>query len=289
MFSDDISSFYINLLSGCSLNYYPDNSLSKFKVKLPYNLKFLHDDNWHVAVTKFACTSIKHIQYVEQSKRRVIFKYINLVLVDNIIITELLQAVTKFLETIGDSSFFDRYINLKNELNINNFKNYKFIEVMTHHRKIKIPTQYAFTSKELFDYYFTQIPNKERVEHVDYLKKSFDNSKVPTLISSKMLAYYNTLISDYEPLNYLCLYTDIIKPHIIGDRMARSLYMHPIKNADEWTQRNVIDIKNVEYYPLEMINLSEINILIADETGDQINFHDSTFSTMVLLHFKKGI
>lgn len=100
---------------------------------------------------------------------------------------------------------------------------------------------------------------------------------------------YNSMVSVYEPFNYLCIYTDIIQPRIVGDRMTRILYMNPIQNENDWLNRNVVNIKNVEYYPLESSTISEINILIADETGEQINFNDSTFSTMLLLHFKKSI
>lgn len=107
---------------------------------------------------------------------------------------------------------------------------------------------------------------------------------------SRLVSEQGTDVLEFEsPLNYLCIYTDKIKPRIMGDRMTRALYMQPIKNVNELSNRNVIDVKNIEYYPLESINISEVNILFADETGEQINFNNLSFSTMVLLHFKKGI
>lgn len=39
-------------------------------------------------------------------------------------------------------------------------------------------------------------------------------------------------------------------------------------------------MNSVEYWSREFNNISEINILFADEAGEQIHFNDNTFSTM---------
>lgn len=289
MLLDGITSFYVNVLSGCSMNLYPENTLSKFRVKLPYNIKFSLEDNWYVGITRFSCTSIKNIQNKENSGPRIIFKFSSSK--HNFTIVQILQAVPRFVASIDHSSFFNKYTDTNTSLLEYNFQNKKFLEVYADRlrKTIKIPTEYVLSPRELFDIYFSQIIGKDRQIQVDYLRTWFKNRQEPFLVTPEVIKNYSPLISDYEPLNYLCIYTDMIKPRIIGDRLTRALYMQPIQNESDWSSRNVIDVKNVEYYPLEFIDMSEINILFADETGEQINFNNSTFSTMVLLHFKRGI
>lgn len=293
MHFDGINSFYVNILSSCSMNLFPNNNLSKFKIKLPYDLKFSYEDNWHVGITKFACTSIKNIdkrEYDDDDEPRIIFKLSEMK--KNVSIVQILRTVPKFLESIDYLKFFDKYINTNIPLLEYKFENNKFLEVYVDNlnKTIKIPTDYIFTSRELFDVYFSQLNKKERLIQVEYLKTWFEINQGSFLsILGVIPEIYPSLIKEYEPLNYLCIYTDIIKPRIIGDNLSRALHMQPIQNERNWTNRNVIDVNNIEYYPLEFEDISEISILFADETGKQINFNNSTFSTMVLLHFKRNI
>lgn len=292
MFLDGINSFYINILSGCSMNYYPENTLSKFKVKLPYNVVFPSNEKWHVGITRFACTSIQNKQHDVNNEPRIFFKYSDLK--HKFTIVQILLAVPSFTSFIynNHSTFFQKYNDQNVAVFEHDFKNYKFIEVYADipNGIIKIPTDYAFTPRTLFNYYFSQLTGKDPQLQAKYLKTWFSRPQESFSVPLETLESYRSLVSEYESqLNYLCIYTDIIKPRIIGDHMTRALYMQPVQNENDWSKRNVIDVKNIEYYPLESTDISEVNILFADETGEQINFNNSSFSTMVLLHFKKGI
>ncbi|HBK82592.1 MAG TPA: hypothetical protein DDZ41_03200 [Flavobacterium sp.] len=130
----------------------------------------------------------------------------------------------------------------------------------------------------------------DRASEIQFLK---DNivfwKKLSKKFTLEHFDYCYSWLSKPNNSNYLCIYSDIIKPRIIGDQVSRVMYIHPIQsnNNNNINERNVINIKNVEYYPLEKSNISEIDILLADETGEQIDFNNSSFSTMISLHFKK--
>lgn len=154
MNSECNTSFHVSLLSGCSMEFYPGNTLSKFTVKLPVTLKF-SKNQWEVCVDKIAYTRTK-----ENEK-----------------------------------------------------------------------------------------------EHANY--------------------------------NYVCVYSDIIKPVIIGSQLSRALLMRPLIDEEATKKRTAIIITNKQYCQLESSEIAEINILITDETGEQINFIDDSFQTMIRLHFRK--
>ena len=152
-----------------------------------------------------------------------------------------------------------------------------------------MPTSIVLTPREVFDIYFSQVSLDERASEIQFLK---ENILFWMKLSKKFTLHhfeycYSWLIRPNTP-NYLCIYSDILKPRIIGDRISRAMYIHPMQNS-EMNERNVVNIKNVEYYPLEKTNIEEIDILLADETGEQIDFNNSSFSSMILLHFKKAI
>lgn len=288
------SSFHITLLSGCSTNYFPENTLSKFTIKLPVTLNLFKNENWFVGITRFSCTKIKDIVYsprnVSYEERNKIF-FNKTKLTGGFSIVDLLQTVPKFLKSVEENSFFDDYISTQNEV-FNPFPDIandfiQFSAVDSKH-KIKIPIHFLFTPRTLFDSYFYQIPKESRKDEVKFLKEQLIkwrnySSKL------KMNDIYEGCVSNYHHMNYLCIYSDLVEPRIIGDRLSRALYIQPIIDENKWLERQFVEINNVEYYPIEKKEISEISILIADETGEQINFNEDVFNTMVSLHFKKGI
>lgn len=153
MISEDTSSFHVTLFSGCSPDLYPENTLSKFTVKLPVTLNF-SKHQWEVCIDKISFTSIKN-----------------------------------------DGSY-GRY-------------------------------------------------------------------------------------------NYMCIYSDIIKPVIVGNQLSRAILVKPIIYEDSGRTRTIINILNPSYVQLDQKYISEIKILLNDERGEQINFIDDTFQTMIRLNFRK--
>lgn len=295
MVFSEVSSFYISLLSGCSIEYYPNNTLSKFTVKLPYNLQLLNELNWEVGIKRIAFNSIKNVCFKSidepeiYQEKKIVFS--NEKMEHDVDIIRILQAVPDFMEVVANKSFFDLYIDSEVLLKIPKYHIKNSLKVLRNKMKnIAIPSYNIFTPRELFNYYFNEIPKKEWEEEINFLKQNIKEcADTPYILRSKIFSEYKKFVTNPTSFNYLCIYSDIIQPRIIGDRVSRMLYMHPIKHENDLLNRNVININNIEYYPLERTQISEINVLIADETGEQINFDDSTFSTMILLHFRKSI
>lgn len=82
-----------------------------------------------------------------------------------------------------------------------------------------------------------------------------------------------------------CVYTDFIKPQLIGNSLTRYLRIVSMKNASINIQ--IIQFKPVQYCPIDQKYLESISILIANLEGKNIDFDPSTTPTYILLHFKR--
>lgn len=83
---------------------------------------------------------------------------------------------------------------------------------------------------------------------------------------------------------FLYVYTDIIKPRLIGDIQSRFLRVIPTPKGERHLR-----FTHVEYCPLEKTYIENISILITDSQGERVNFNASTSPTYIMLHFKKNL
>lgn len=271
-----MDSFYVTLLSGSSLEYYPENSLSKFTVNLPYTLSL--NENWVVGVTNFAHTHTKTVDLpkIEFNKN----ERINL----NETIINILGAYPIFLNQIKNQHFFDRYA-LGFKLNANIYTKGPIVQINMLTKNPQIRCNKLYTPITLFDEIFSQIDKENWVKEINSLKENLNNLQIKpeyTQFITKIPA--RTL---KKQTGYMLIYSDIIKPRIIGNTMARVLTMYPMITKTDTYQ--AIDIVNIQYCPIEKFSISNINILITNEEGEQINFEDGFFNTSIVLHFRKGI
>ena len=289
---NEIKSFFVTVLSSCSTNLYTENTLSKFRNKLPHSLSLEQNENWLVGVTRFSCNSIKNLILNSPHSNNsliepIIFKKPDAKFERQITIIEILQILPKCFNIIQNSDFFKKYETTSFE-NIENYESDDYVEFSSEKFNFRMPTSIVLTPRAVFDIYFSQVSLHDRASEIQFLK---DNivfwKKLSKKFTLEHFDYCYSWLSKPNNSNYLCIYSDIIKPRIIGDQVSRVMYIHPIQSNNNINEWNVINIKNVEYYPLEKSNISEIDILLADETGEQIDFNNSSFSTMISLHFKK--
>lgn len=166
----DSSNLYVCLLSGCSKDYYPNNTLSKFRIKLPYTLNLPTEEKWQVGLTRFACTSIKDIHYRDINVPKIYFNFIDAG-DQNFSLLELIQVVPQFLESIDVLSFFNMYHSTR-AVPKPKYNGNKFIDVKSSKTIIKIPTQFIFSPRDLFNWYFNEIAKEEWQNEIKYLKAS---------------------------------------------------------------------------------------------------------------------
>lgn len=304
-------SFFITLRSNTSLDLYPQNTLSRFTTKLPICLDFKNSEynEWCVGIVKFSCTKIEGT-INPASVLRIVFTDAKKEAVENTIVPVLVATKIKpddnyqfdILDILweypelrdlikNERQFFDCYTD-DLDLPVHTTTNTAEILVEGHLCKVTINKEY--TLRDLFDALFGQISKEERVKVVGTLKKSIKNTArhldVKTTVEIRRLVEVIPpevldASDDYGIPNYMCIYCDVVQPQIFGDVMARGMVMHPVKYANY----QYCDIVNIQYLPLEKSQISDISILIADENGEQINFKRDSYSTMVVLHFRKGI
>lgn len=89
----------------------------------------------------------------------------------------------------------------------------------------------------------------------------------------------NSLLSIKE---LMFVYTDIIKPRIIGDMHTRCLRVIPVTLGEQKIRFN-----HIEYCPIERANIESISIMITNAQGNQVDFKSNIHPTYIMLHFKK--
>ncbi|KAG8236331.1 hypothetical protein J437_LFUL010465 [Ladona fulva] len=77
------------------------------------------------------------------------------------------------------------------------------------------------------------------------------------------------------------VYTDIIKPQIVGDTLARCLRVLNTKLGLHQT------FNQIYYFPVEKKNIEVIECMLANKLGETVPFHDGEQSSIVVLHFYK--
>lgn len=280
------NSFYVTLLSGDSLKFYPNNTLSKFTIQLPYTLNFLNntnseDDDWYVGLTRYVRPAInrniRRIEFTSNALGKIYYSVLSILPFSPIV-----------FEEIKNEYFFDVYDQNLNLPPLNETTQCaEVVEAINFY--VKIPIMIQYTARELFDVIFTQIPKDKWGELKDYYRKVLHTQEIfLTTLRDEENDRLSSFITEVVP-NYICFYTDIISPRIFGNKLSRALYMEPVLNIDHLDKRKSVDLMNVEYCRIDKQHVSSINILIADECGEQINFHDGTFNTLITLHFRKGI
>lgn len=310
-------SFFITLTSNSSLDMYPQNTLSRFTSKLPISLECKNDNNgeWYAGVTKFACSKIerkinrhleKKIMFVDVQETdpttsqpvRATFVSIKKKTDIELEVIGLLRQYPDLFAIIQNEGFFERYktnVDLS-VIDIPLLTNVRFL-IDTYRCTVTFGNEY--TMREFFDILFYQIPKENRSNVIEKLKNSII-SKNPTPLDDKTQKDIKRIVKLISPLivdeledfgipNYMCIYCDIVQPQIFGNVLGRGMVMHPVKYQKQHDDYQNCDIVNIQYLPLEKSCITDINILIADENGEQINFKSDSFSTMVVLHFRKGI
>jgi len=287
---------FVTLLSNSSLKYYPENTLSRFTVKLPNVINFDADEKWYVGLMNVAHTSICKEKEVPV---KILIKSPggNQETIHEKLIY-LLNAAPEFYQKIIEKSFFNRYSSTAAEpFDFNKYKfskkDYIYITVMGP-VVVQIFTDVEYTPEDFFDLILSQLEKRDWKMFIDWIQSVIKHFKMTSEINDKILKLKNNYVVEItkqilpNPF-YMCFYCDIIAPRIVGDTSIRCLYMNPLGAYADKSLARSYQINNIQYCLIENNNISEISILITDENGDQINFDDGLFMTSLVLHFQKGI
>lgn len=89
--------------------------------------------------------------------------------------------------------------------------------------------------------------------------------------------------NDDDQYSYLFIYLDIIEPSFTGNQLTKCARSFLKENRNRLT----LEFKNIHYFPLNYNNISDISVLIADQSGSKIQFVTSYLPNVVTLHFMK--
>lgn len=275
------NSFYVTLFSNGSLDYYPENSLSKFTVKLPYTIETANDGNWLVGLHSASHTNIEK-QLAEEivikiSSKNETFENSQITLVSIICNTK------QFYNAVKKTDFLRQFKNIEYNETPQYGNKKKYIKInLTDKIVVAIERNVEYNVIELFSLIFKQIKKENREAAMKTYLNYLDEYNPSN--SSYVLTNFEKQIRNPNS-HHICFYTDIIKPAIINGIESRILLIKPILTLD----KTDIAISNIQYQPVEKFRINEISILIADEHGEQINFKEGTHCTCLVLHFYKSI
>lgn len=249
--------FYLTLLSNSSMEYFPENTTTKFSTKLPKSL--ILEGEWYIGVVEiqYPCT-----MYTVRESENVIYTSKWIMIPDEDIISlvhyrshipamnyDSIQHLVAELNKHTDTQLMFNYDEIKSQVSVLCMDN--AIDVLK--LSTKLCLQLGFE------------PNTN-------------------LIQNKTGTYpYNLKLG--LP-SQLFIYCDIIEPQIVGDVMAPLLRIVPLDPAVYVYGANKMHIFSPPHYlPLMRREFDVIEIDIRTSTGQKVPFQFGT--TCIKVHFKR--
>lgn len=279
------NSFYITLSSNGSTDYYPENSLSRFTVKLPHTLHLDKNVNWCVGLHSAAYTNFKR-RDTQNVTIRIDDMYTTFINTSATVFTMISSSelfLKNLLKDIKNKFFFQKYEKVNFiEIPVKDVDTKKYV-VMEYvkDKPICLERHIEYTQDKLFNFIYSQIPLSGR------RKVSEDFLKMIEYPSNKELFKGVFKEKIVNATHNIFFYIDIIKPQIINNNLARVLYIKPIESS--YRENNEYSIQNIQYQNVEKFQINEISVMLTDEYGSQINFEEGMKCTLIVLHFLKGI
>lgn len=314
-----MNEYSIILLSNSSTEFY-NNKLSEFTNRLnpPLNLSPL--GKWKVGLTEIRHNNLLDYIYATTEKDKIIFddwfskqnkrdisvrKFANMlwysaenpVIYNNTYFQDFLDP--KKLENFPDETCFKQYQMSEEEEEESKLFNVTISlesNPQIGERKISFRTSYQYTAKQIF-YKIVQVCF-EMLSSIDNLifQTNFIVSKGHALnmivtsfidqIRFGTQAMRKNRINHFDSLgSFVYIYSDIIGNSHIGDKYHKILSLIPVKEMEsEYTS-----IRNVHYVPVNVENVNQISIKLADENSNPLPLEGGFNPTMIKLHFKKDI
>lgn len=265
--------FYIVLLSNSSMNYYPDNTTTRFVTQLPQEIRL--QGSWSVALTEIRIPlTFQHIPPDHKES----FIYI---------------------ERISKSPLTSNLIQIKKESSSSNSivspGIYKNIQTIIHEiNNLPCVKDHLEFSVERGNYISVKrLCAETSCTGFDHVVKLSSRLKTILGFDNEILLETNHPICTARPANLssclpsmLMVYTDICEPYFTGDVQTRLLRAVSL-GIDEYTYGG-LKIKSFSppmYLPLLFNSFQTIEIDIRDQHGNPIPFDYGT--SAVTLHFKR--
>ena len=256
--------FYVTLPSDSSGHYFPTNTIANFTTKLAAPLEFTLG-TWEVGLVQ--------ISYPKGYKKRFLNNTIKLDSAEIIFpvkhyesVFDLLTHIPHFQDTSQKEKFisvFSHYIN----------------EYMASDRSGKVLAScYGDNSIRIDDNVISYFPART-YNGLEDLATTIMN---PANCHSSKITVTTKDNSNYNTPETIYVYTDIIKPNLVGDSYVRLLTTLQFPSS---TGYHTFDYPL--YRPVEQSFIESITIRLVTKNGNDVLFEDSTIPCVVTLHFKK--
>lgn len=291
-------SFYYNkneiivLPSDGSSEYYPNNTISKYTIKLPEEQNF--SNNYEVALLEFIYpNSVRNI--TDQSFFQLRAKGYN-------------KDFSFFKHTLdsglyNEKQLLDHISNKVVNLDITKIKSYceaKLKEVFSSKNiiitKIEFPTITKDSITGKVNINCGQILfSKDNVSNKLEIHFAFDDALFKILgytgknLSCDKMKTASNVIDILGQVHIIYIYSDVVSPIIVGNKRVNLLQMftldHPNKTSLEIGSLNRITFQSPMYVPLSRKTFDTISIEVRDDFGDLIQFE--TGKCLATLHFRE--
>lgn len=253
--------FYVHLPSNSSHNFFPNNSASSFRTKLPSPLEF-GSTKYEVAITELSYI-YSFQQLPEQADRRV-----EVSVEANKIEKEANKTPVNVFYMFLKQKHYGDITQIVREIN-DGFPNLSRVK--------KIITYSAERRRVFFD--FGQ--NIKKFKFSENLRQILGFSSTELTKTSVNYSLAENPVDLSLKQTRLFVYTDIIEPQIVGDTFAPLLTSTSFVGYERQPITHTFEPK---YLPLNRYFIDTIHILLCNEFGEQIYFDFGTAS--VTLHFR---
>jgi hypothetical protein len=252
--------FYVTLPSDSSEHYFPQNTIANFGTKLATPIE-LEPHMWEVGLIE--------ISYPKGYRKQA--KY-NVLKLDSREIKfpvrhELFTVLTRYFKSPEKERFITNFI-----IHLNKYK------IPPGYSKEILGVCFGQNSLQIDERVFSHFPT--RVYHgVEDLSKTIMAPANCRGTRVSLPDFHNTDFTVSEPIY---VYTDIIKPNLVGDSYVRLLT--PLHfTSPTWIHRFDYHL----YRPVEQSYIKSIGIRLVTKTGNDVAFDDSEIPCLTILHFKK--
>ena len=322
---DDEDNFYINLPSNASLDYYPENTLSKFKVRLPQNIE-LDREGWECGLVEIhfpskitplwdgdsiyigISSSIFSMGKKEfEGEEYELFKW----KIEKIFANKQLIKPKPFKVNTNRIIEEPNAVTIKKQFmpekqNMSN--GYEFIDSLTrffstskliakieteNENEALINIEYSAEMKRLK---LRLNPKRNKPFFLAFGAKlarilgfSVDDRQVLFFETGEYLWNDHLVDINANKPPFFYVYSNIIRPSIVGDILAPTLRVVLLGTSNDASKKNDVIAKTftqVNYYKLRIFNFQDIEIELRTNSGELVPFLYGCVN--VLLHFRKN-
>lgn len=278
------NSFYITLPSNASMDVYPDNTLASYTTKLAQRISLIEDD-WEVGLTEIQYPTL--FSNVNASNVWLRVGYYNkddtsFTLEDGVYDT--MENLAQALNSSSGGGCIFEYRKNVNRIITN-------VDILTVNK-----VKYVIISPSLAAILGYTLPSEMEnflsyALYNDFQPNKADSGYLQEQIKMHLRLETNIALMAKYPINlefekpaHMYLYSDIVAPNFLGDKLAPLLRIVRIENNPSI---NIEKTFSEPYYiPVLKRNFETVEIHIKDDTGNAIPFLSGKLN--VRLHFRRN-